>query len=314
MTARRPLKAALLLGAALLIATPAGAQQDDRRVQRLEQQVKELRSIVFQGRDTGQPVVVKPAGPDPDVVALGQKVDEQNERIRTLIGQIETLQHDLDESRRTTEQLKADADTRGHAVDDRLGRLEAQNATGGVAPSAAAGQAGTPPSLPLVALPLTPRQVRSAALTQSAYAGDASQFGGPTGAAPPAAGDAFQASYKKLTDADYPGAQAGFEGWLAAKPSSPRAGEARYYVGQSLYMRENYADAARAYAQALRGWPKTKWAPEATVKLAQSLAQVNDSGHACAALAEFDRRYGKDALPATKARAKTTRAAAKCGA
>ena len=309
MTARRPLKAALLLGAALLIATPAGAQQDDRRVQRLEQQVKELRSIVFQGRDTGQPVVVKPAGPDPDVVALGQKVDEQNERIRTLIGQIETLQHDLDESRRTTEQLKADVESRGHAVDDRLGRLEAQNATGGVPAPAAAVDPNAP-----AAAPLNPRQAKSAALTQGAYAGDNSQFGGGSSPAASATGDAFQTSYKKLTDADYPGAQAGFESWLAANAASPRAGEARYYVGQSLYMRENYADAARSYAQALRGWPKTKWAPEATVKLAQSLAQVNDSGHACAALAEFDRRYGKDALPATKARAKTTRAAAKCGA
>ena len=279
-------------------------------MQRLEQQVKELRAIVFQGRDTGQPVVVKPAGPDPDVVAIGQKVDEQNERIRSLTGQIETLQHDLDESRRTTEQLKADADTRGHAVDDRLARLEAQTATGGVPAPAAAVDPNAAPGPAL-----NPRQARSAALTANAYAGDNSQFGGgASGAAAPAAGDAFQASYKKLTDADYPGAQAGFEGWLAANPTSPRAGEARYYVGQSLYMRESYADAARAYAQALRGWPKTKWAPEATVKLAQSLAQVNDGGHACAALAEFDRRYAKDALPATKARAKTTRAAAKCGA
>ena len=308
MTARLSLKAALLLGAAFLVATPAGAQQDDRRVQRLEQQVKELRSIVFQGRDTGQPVVVKPAGPDPDVVALGQKVDEENERIRSLTGQIETLQHDLDESRRTTDQLKADADTRSHAVDDRLGRLEGQLATGGVpAPTAA-----IDPNAP----PLNPRQAKSAALTQGAYAGDNSQFGGapgPTATAPPT-GDAFQASYKKLTDADYPGAQSGFEGWLAANPSSPRAGEARYYVGQSLYMRENYAAAARSYAEALKGWPKSKWAPEATVKLAQSLQQLDRGDQACAALSEFDRRYGKDAAPATKSRAKATRTAAKCSA
>ena len=79
-------------------------------------------------------------------------------------------------------------------------------------------------------------------------------------------------------------------------------------------MRETYPQAARAYAEALRGWPKAKWAPDATVRLAQSLAEINQSASACAALGEFTRRYGAAATAAVRTRAAATRARAACAA
>ena len=97
MTARRLLP---LLLAATALATPALAQekarplnvaalaQDDRRLSDLQRQVKELRAIVFQGRDTGQPVEVKPVGPDPQVVALQTKVDDLEQSLRQMTGDI----------------------------------------------------------------------------------------------------------------------------------------------------------------------------------------------------------------------------------
>ena len=114
--------------------------------------------------------------------------------------------------------------------------------------------------------------------------------------------------------ADYAGAQAGFEGYIARNPAGVRTPEARYWLGQSLFMRETYPQAARAYAEALRGWPKTKWAPDATVRLAQSLAEINQAASACAALSEFNRRYGAAAPAAVKTRAAATRTRAACAA
>ena len=52
---------------------PADDPLDDRsakRVDRMEKVVRELRAIVFQGRDTGKPVVVQPAETDAQIAAM----------------------------------------------------------------------------------------------------------------------------------------------------------------------------------------------------------------------------------------------------
>ena len=136
-------------------AVPAVAQQDDRRITprltanlgvrwtfnitELQRQVHELRSIVFQGRDTGQPVEVKPAGPDPVVTALQTKVDDLEQSLRQTTGQNEVLTHDLDEARRSRENDRAQATSRDQALSDRIAKLEATLAATapGVAPAPA---------------------------------------------------------------------------------------------------------------------------------------------------------------------------------
>ena len=315
----RPFLALLLASSAL--ATPAAAQ-DDKRLGDLQRQVRELRAIVFQGRDTGQPVEVKPVGPDPQVVALQAKVDDLAAAQRTLVGQNEVMSHDLDEARRTAEQLKAEASAYRGAADARIARLEAQLA-GQVAPTPPADTAAAPPLPPPAPTAAggsngrPPPSRRAAELTARTQAGDTSRFGDPApapAAAAPTAGDGFDQAYQRLVDADYAGAQTGFEGFLARSPTSPKAPEARYYIAQSLYVRENYGLAARAYSEALKGWPKSKWAPDATVKLAISLAALDRGAQACAALSEFSRRYGAVAPAAVKARAATARAHSACTA
>ena len=72
----------ILCGLALALALCAGpvvsqTQLDDpldardaKRVERMEKVVRELRTIVFQLRDTGRPVVVQPADTDARLVGL----------------------------------------------------------------------------------------------------------------------------------------------------------------------------------------------------------------------------------------------------
>ena len=74
----------------------------DRRLDRMDKDLREIRAIVFQGRDTGQPVVVKPEGPDPAVEALQARVKINSNRIRPSErgsrGQVEVLTHDIEEA------------------------------------------------------------------------------------------------------------------------------------------------------------------------------------------------------------------------
>src|SRR5208283_6197750 len=78
----RPLVLALALaGAPCAVAvaqTPLDPLDDHsaKRLDRMEQALREIRAIVFQGRETGKPVVVEPADTDGQLTALSQKIDD----------------------------------------------------------------------------------------------------------------------------------------------------------------------------------------------------------------------------------------------
>jgi len=289
-----------------LPAGPAFAQSDDdRRLDRLEKQVRELRAILFQGRDTGQPVVVKPEGPDPEVTALQQRVSDLDDTIRKLNGQIEVLTHDSDEARAAANAVRdQNGELRGELKDlsDRVAKLEGILAPAPPPPPTQAAQPGqsmTPPPPGQTGVLTLPPGGASAA---------------PDAAPPPAptAADVYKHARALLTANDYPGAVVAFQSFIAQYPSSKEIPAAYYWLGEADIGRQGYADAVPAYANALKGWPKQPWAPDATVKLARALMETNQTDKACAALAEFERRYHKEASPLVKSRAAEIRTRAAC--
>ena len=88
---------ALGLAAPALAQVPLDNSLDEhsaKRLDRMEQAVRELRSIVFQGRETGKPVTVEPADTDAQMSALSQKIDDLQQAITRLTGQLESAGHD----------------------------------------------------------------------------------------------------------------------------------------------------------------------------------------------------------------------------
>ena len=111
---------------------------------------------------------------------------------------------------------------------------------------------------------------------------------------------------------EFPAASAAFQDYVDQYgDTAPNGPEARYWLGETLFIRGSYADAASAYIGAIRGWPPTVWGAEAVVKLSMSLVELNRIPDACRTLDEFGRRYPA-AAPATKARADKARLRAKC--
>jgi tol-pal system protein YbgF len=317
MTARR-----LLLASVALLTLASSAQaQDNGRLDRLEKQVRELRAIVFQGRDTGQPVEVKLAGPDPAVSALEQRLDAVDNTLRQMSGQLEVMTHDTDQARQGAQALRdQNGELRGQLKDlgDRISRLEAQ-----LGPGAAAASGPIPPPPTDNSVPPPPEGAAQTDATAQAQAADSGRLGGgpaaspapPPAAAPaaPTPADAYRGARARVTAGDYAGAADAFQDYITRNPSAKNLSEAYYWMGESDYARENYQDATPAYARALKGWPKTAWAGDATVKLARALAETNRAPEACAALTEFDHRYAAAANGATRARADGVRSRAKCG-
>jgi tol-pal system protein YbgF len=294
-------------GALALALAGAGHAQDktadptEKRLQSLEKQLHQLRDIVLQARDTGQPVQVRVAPePDPELTTLQSRIDDLEQAARGRNDQIDTLTHDLALARKDA----ADGKAQLSAVEDRLGKIEAQlkavqdAQTAPVGPGAAD---GPPPPAP------ADRAVAHAPPPQKAA---------PTPPAPEdvaQANDAFRHAKQLLLQGQYPAASDAFQRFVDQYGDTPNGAEARYWLGETLYIRGLYPDAATAYIGAIRGWPQATWAPDAVVKLARALVALNKPTDACRALVEFERHY-PGAAPPTKAKAQDIRAAAKCRA
>jgi tol-pal system protein YbgF len=124
----------------------------------------------------------------------------------------------------------------------------------------------------------------------------------------------FDAAAKLSADGAHGEAIAAFEAFVEKHPDAPQTGEAYYRLGEAYYNRDEPALAARAYSNSLKGWPKARWAAEANLKLATSLANIGRNSDACGAVAEFDKRYAPTSSANAKNRAAAIKTRAKCAA
>lgn len=138
-------------------------------------------------------------------------------------------------------------------------------------------------------------------------AGEAS----PAAAADPA--EAFTQARQMMLSGEYGAAEGAFRDYVALHGDSQRAPEARYWLGKTLTARGAHADAASNYIGAIRGWPKTTWAPDAVVELSRALIALKKPADACQTLDELAKRYPK-APAAVQSRAASARTQAKCAA
>lgn len=266
--------------ALVLVAGPALSQtpmddpldaRDAKRVDRMEKVVRELRSIVFQMKETGKPVVVQPADTDARMQELANRIGDLEQSLTRINGSLDTTAHELDEARKANVDLAAQI----KALNDRLAAAEQKAAAAAAPPAPAVDDAAVPP--------------------------------------PPkaSAADAFSKARELMLAGDYDGAESAFGAYVHDYPDGPRTPEARYWWGKTLTAKGDNAHAASAYIGAIRGWPKTGWAPDAVAELARSLVALKKPDDACAALGELGKRYPK-APAAVTARAAATARQAKC--
>ena len=293
--------AAGLVATTLMTGVGHAQSDSDKRVDRLERTVRTLQSAVSQAQATGAPVVVVPEGPNPAVTALQGRLDDMEASRRTMTGDLESLANQLEQVSRARASERAAADADIKALNDRISRLEATIANlNAPPPGPDVGLGG--PGLPPPALDPTGR----------AQAGDGGVLGGGA-AAPQGEAALFKRARELRVAGDYDMAAASFQDYVTRYATNPRAPEAYYNLGELYYLREAYRDATAAYAAALKSRPKTTWAPDAMVRLAESLAQTGQAPQACAAVEEFNSRYAAGAAAAVKKRATNVRAKAKCG-
>ena len=248
----------------------------------LKSQIQGLRNelITATPEETG----VANAGP------LMVRVDQMEEELRTLTGQVEQLGFRIDSvitdgtnrigdlEFRLTELEGGDFSTLGETrplgegAQAPLALPDAGGQIAGVAPQAVDGTIRPKTRSGSDAQPVTPIPV---AETQDTVA--------------PAGGfDAALAAYRA---GNYTEAIVGFDGYIQTNPGGPQVSEAAYWKGEALAAQGSWNMAARSYLDSFSGAPQGPKAPEALLRLGVSLGRLGQFNEACMTLGEVGKRF-----------------------
>jgi len=74
-------------------------------------------------------------------------------------------------------------------------------------------------------------------------------------------------------------------------PNDKLVGVSQYWLGESYYQRQQYRDAAEAFLAVTTKYEKSAKAPDALLRLGQSLAALKQKEAACASYGEVLRKY-----------------------
>jgi tol-pal system protein YbgF len=320
---RQPLVPCAWLSLALGVAAaivPATASGQDRsayeRLDRLERDLNMLQRQVYRG---GPP----PAMGGNAAVNSELRMDHLETQMRELTGRVEEVMNQVEQVRQRFEQFNGDAGVRtaqspvgpgpvasagpppgrpGPAaaargrlpfpgtseppgpVDDDAGPLLPPGAA--MAPNGPMG-GGPTPIFGTLTPPGTP-PARSSELASAAPAGHPPTAGTlPSGSA----SEQYNHAFGLLKQADYPAAEVALKAFVDSHPKDPMAGNAQYWLGETYFTRNRFMEAATAFAEGYKRYPKGTKAPDSLLKLGMSLARANQKQNACVALVQLDHDF-----------------------
>jgi tol-pal system protein YbgF len=103
--------------------------------------------------------------------------------------------------------------------------------------------------------------------------------------------DEYDLAYGYMLRKDYALAEDSFRNFLSKYPTDRLAGDATYWFGESMFQRQRYRDAAEAFLNVSTKFESTAKAPDALLRLGQSLAALGEKEAACASLGEVMRKF-----------------------
>jgi len=312
---------AVAFGLAVAAAPADGWSQDrttQERIERLERDLNMLQRQVYRGG----PSPVIPG--DPGAAVNAQiRMDRIETQMRDLTGQIEEFINRLEQLRQRVEQIYADFDMRigtGTAAgasplasagprpppppprpprqfaaeqpqgadDEPALRHQPAGSPGFPLPPGAAvpPPAGPPPVYGTLTPPGTPApgpELTSVAPAARPPVGEALPSGSTT--------DQYNYAFGLLKQADYPAAETALKAFIEQHPKDPMAGNAQYWLGETYYTRNRFLEAASAFAEGYKRWPKSPKAADDLLKLGMSLSRANQKQNACLAFAQLDRDF-----------------------
>jgi tol-pal system protein YbgF len=105
------------------------------------------------------------------------------------------------------------------------------------------------------------------------------------------ASEQYNSAFGLLKQADYLAAEEALKSFIGQHPDDPLAGSAQYWLGETYYTRGRYAEAASAFAEGYKRYPKGAKAADDLLKLGMSLARDNRKHDSCLAFVQLDHDF-----------------------
>jgi tol-pal system protein YbgF len=325
----------LLAVFAIAAAAPAARSQDATTQERLDRIERDLSMIERQVyRDGVSPGEDGGPGTAANLAVNTQiRMEQLEQQMRDLTGKVQDEANEVQQLRQRIEQINSDIDVRFSELGQGTERARAVGAATAPRPGAAftggrtagladdrpppGSYANMPPPDgggpgPQAALPalkaagtLTPPTdaMPPRLAPQPASAAARGGLQPPASTLPAASASAqYNSAFGLLRRADYPAAEDAFRNFVRQHPNSSLAGNAQYWLGESYYVRGRYSDAAVAFAEGYKSYPRSPKASETLLKLAMALGRAQQKQNACVALAQLDHAF-PHATSAVKQRA-----------
>lgn len=271
--------------------SPASAQQDSRdlsnRLDRLDNEIQTLSQAVFKGG-----IIPKKSAEDyksqtrqinrtPADVEV--RLSQLEREIRALTGRVETQAHEISK-------VENDLKRRMSDLEMRIRDLER-----GGAPRSSSAQTSssdirqTPPAT-------TSQQPTN--ITRGEQGGQGTELdesvSGTLGSLTNSRQlpiDMYETAFAKLKNGQYEDAEKAFRSFISQNPDHRLVSNARYWLGETFYVREDYEQAARAFARGYKENPSGAKAPDNLLKLGLSLDGLGNREDACVALIQLNQKF-----------------------
>ncbi len=238
------------------------------------------------------------------------RVNRQEDQISTLAGRVESLEYELGRARDANQNLMSDNETLARDAEAMRVQLEQQaraiagmQVILGIEPEPVPGSmtslepAGQ--SFAMTEPSSNGRGVDSSGPAQLAPIPGTNSSGLPEGSLgtlpasqlPGEAGALFSEAKARLIRLDYAGAEEAFRAFITQFDKDPQAGEAHFWLGESLHQQQAYAESGAAYTTMIRSYPDDVRAPDALVRLARAMRFLGETDKACTALDTLPKRY-----------------------
>jgi tol-pal system protein YbgF len=107
--------------------------------------------------------------------------------------------------------------------------------------------------------------------------------------------DEYDLAYGYVLRKDYALAEEGLRAFLKKYPGDRLVADANYWLGESLFQRQRYREAAESFLTVSTKFDTAGKAPDSLLRLGQSLAALKEKEAACATLGELPRKYPRAA-------------------
>lgn len=258
-----------LLGALFFAPNLVSAQSSDidQRLHRLENELQTLNRAVYKGEMPAPTPDFSGSGDTAAQAVMQQRLQELEVQIRNMNGQLEEQAHETRMLQRQIDQNKRNYEEQIKTLQNQLAEQKKQAAPVKIAPEQ------TKNVLPDTQNTETPVAKPDSALSAS---GATAQY---------------ESAFALLKQGSYDQAQSKFEDFIQKYPDHMLNANARYWLGESHYVREQYDKAARLFAEGFQKAPEGPKAADNLLKLGLSLSALQKKEDACVALRQVEKDF-----------------------